>query len=390
VSRYPVKDRVAIVGLGSTGFARDSGNRSELSLAAEAAISAVRDAGIDRAEIDGIVGTSIPAPRMAETLGLDDVVWFGNASIPIGFGLIEAVHAIHAGLCETVLFYHSVYRTTLFSRAAARDPFRRSATTGFGMPPGRGDPDTITGAPAYAAWASRYLYEFGVDKEGFGLVARNARANAARNPLAAKRELLTMEDYLSARMIRDPLSMLDMDVPVDGADAFVLTTAERARDLRHRPALVHAACAGLARPPAEESIPGLARHGQHVVLDFLRRHSDFWIDDIDAYYPYDGFSILTLAWIENTGWCGPGEATAFLRDNWDDDEGRVRIGGRIPMNSHGGSLAEGATQGSGQLREAVQQLRCDAGERQVPDARRALVTMGGFFFNAQGVLLRGE
>jgi acetyl-CoA acetyltransferase len=197
-----------------------------------------------------------------------------------------------------------------------------------------------------------------------------------------------MEDYLAARMIREPLSMLDMDIPVDGGDAFVLTTAERARDLPNRPVLIHAACDGIVASPGEDQIPGLHRHGQHVVVDFLKARSDLWIDDVDLYYPYDGFTIITLSWFENSGWCGPGEAGDFIRDYWDKDADRILINGKVPVNTHGGALSEGGTQGSGHVREAVTQLRGAAGERQVPWAKSALVTPGGFFFNSQGMVLR--
>ena len=199
---------------------------------------------------------------------------------------------------------------------------------------------------------------------------------------------LTMSDYLAARMIREPLCLFDMDVPVDGADAFVVTTVERARKLTHTPVLVHAATAGLVGFNDEDQLPSLRRHGQHVVVERLKATSDIWIDDIDVYLPYDGFTIITLGWIENSGWCAPGHAGRFLEEHWDKDRNRVLIDGRIPINPHGGSLSEGATRGSGHLREAVVQLRGEAGERQVPGARTALVTPGGFFFNSQGFILR--
>jgi acetyl-CoA acetyltransferase len=125
-----------------------------------------------------------------------------------------------------------------------------------------------------------------------------------------------------------------------------------------------------------------------VVIDALRARSDFWIDDVDVFLPYDGFSIITLNWIENAGWCGPGEAGDFLAEHWDSESGRVLIDGRVPINPHGGSLSEGGTQGSGHVREAVFQLQGRAGPRQVPGASTALVTPGGFFFNAQGMTLR--
>jgi acetyl-CoA acetyltransferase len=243
-------------------------------------------------------------------------------------------------------------------------------------------------AVAYTAWASRYLYEYGATREDFGLVSINARSNGSRNPLATLRDPITMEDYLTARMIREPFCMLDMDIPADGADAFVVTTAERAKDLARPPVLVHAATTGTAPCTAEEQLPGLGHHGQHVVTKSLQAKSDLWLSDVDVFLPYDGFTIITLGWIENLGWCEPGGAGAFLREHWDKATDRVLINGRIPMNPHGGALAEGATRGSGYVREAVLQLRQDAGERQVPGASTALLAVGGFFFNSQGMILR--
>ena len=139
---------------------------------------------------------------------------------------------------------------------------------------------------------------------------------------------------------------------------------------------------------AADQLPALTRHGQHVVVESLRAKSDIWLPDVDVFFPYDGFSIITLGWIENMGYCKPGGAGRFLEENWDDEAGCVMIDGRVPINPHGGSLSEGATRGSGHLREAVMQLRGDAGERQVADARSALIGCGGFFFNSQGAVLR--
>ena len=216
------------------------------------------------------------------------------------------------------------------------------------------------------------------------------RTGATRNPLAALRDPLTLEDYMNARMVREPLCLLDMDFPVDGADAFVLTTTERARDLPRRPVTIHAATNGIVANCQEDQTEGLHHHGQHVVLEELRAKSDIWIPDIDVYFPYDGFSFITLSWIENTGWCKPGEGLDFIRQHWDEAGHRMMIDGRIPVNPHGGGLSEGGTQGSGHIREAVVQLRGDAGERQVEGAKTAFLTPGGFFFNAQGLVLQAD
>ena len=177
------------------------------------------------------------------------------------------------------------------------------------------------------------------------------------------------------------------ETPIDGGDAFIVTTTERARDLALPPVLINAAVLGQVAPNEEDQTVSLRANGQQVVVDTLKAKSDLWIDDIDVYFPYDGFTPITLNWFENVGWCKPGEAGEFLREHWDAAEGRVLIDGRIPVNPHGGSLSEGATQASGHIREAVHQLQGLAGERQVPDAQRALITAGGFFFNAQGLSL---
>ena len=385
--RNPAKDRVAVVGVGSTGFTRASG-RSSASLACEASIAAIRNAGLTAADIDGVVSTGeIGAPKpqeLAAMLGIRDLTHYVTAGQSMfAFGFIAAVNAVFAGSADTVLVYNPVLRMPWNSRSAENDPFREGFISTKAT-----NPDSMRMAVAYTAWASRYLHEYGVGKDGFGRVSRNARANAVDNPLAVLRSPITMDDYLGARMIREPLSMFDMDLPADGADAFVVTTAERAADLPHRPVLVHATSSGSANCSIEDQLGSLDHHGQHVVIDDLRAKSDFWIDDIDVYCPYDGFTIITLQWIENAGWCAKGEAGEFLAAHTVDDNGRVVINGRVPINPHGGQLAEGATRGSGLLREAVVQLRGDAGPRQVPGASRALVTPGGFFFNPQGITLR--
>lgn len=386
MARNPAKDQVAIVGIGSTGFSRTN-ERSALALGLDAATRAIRDAGLQASDIDGIVAVAEPgapsSPMFASSLGLDTLTHWTHPAPVVMFAIIDAVNAIHSGSADTVLVISSILRLPWASRSAASDPFRRQPPSSIARVP-----EDISLATGYAAWASRYLHEHGATREAWARIAVNDRTNAQQNPLAAMRTPLSFDDYYAARMIRAPLCMLDMDLPVDGADAFVLTSAQRARTLPHAPVLVHATAAGMVGENSEDQLGSLQRHGQHVVVEQLKAKSDFWIGDLDVYYPYDGFTIITAAWIENTGWCKPGEAERFLRVHWVETENRVLIDGRIPINSHGGSLSEGGTRGTGHLREAVMQLRGEAGDRQVQGARTALVTPGGFFFNSQGALLR--
>lgn len=383
-----MKDAVAIAGAATTGFTPHNTSRSQTALAAQACTSVLSACGLLPRDVDGLCGSWPSAPVLQATLGIPELTWSANPVIPFGNHLAAAASAVYAGLCEVVLVYHGAYRAAWNTSSALRDPFRRAATPGLGDP--HPSPESVAGAVGYAAWASRYLHEFGLPREQLGYVALNARANAAANPAAAMREPLTMQDYLQARMVRDPLCLLDMDVAVDGGDAFVVTSAARARDLPLPPVLVQSVVLGQTAPNDEDQIVGLRHHGQHVVARTLRDRSDFWTDGMDVFLPYDGFSVIALNWIENVGLCGPGEAGAFLEQHRSAASGQVLIDGRVPVNPHGGSLSEGATQGSGHLREAVHQLQGLAGSRQVPSARTALLLLGGFFFNAQGVTLRRD
>jgi acetyl-CoA acetyltransferase len=390
-----LKDRVAVAGLGRSPYARDRGEVTELGMVLDAAVEAIEDAGLTAADIDGVVGGGlytggVDPVVVASALGLTSVDFWAPTRPPIVNHLAAAVHALVSGSCTAVLVYHSVFRL-------GRDPFR--ARAGLGLPDGRADhgdghaesePWGMYGSVGYAAWAARYLAEFGRSRHDFALVAINGRSNAADNPEAVMRDPLTLDGYLDGRMIREPLCLYDMDLAIDGADAFVLTTTERARNLPRRPVLVHALAMGMADHPEEHLVPDFGHTGQAVVARALRERSDLWIDDMDVFLPYDGFSVIALRCFESFGFCGDGEAGDFLTAEWSEVRNRVLIKGRVPVNPHGGSLSEGGTQGAGHLREAVRQLRGDAGARQVADARAALLTPGGFFFNSQGLVLRAD
>lgn len=387
--RFPARDQVAIVGVGTTPFSRDSG-KSDVALAVEASKNAIRDAGLTKEDIDGISATMLPAQVIQAALGIPKLTYFVNSFPTFSQQIVNAMNAVFSGVCDTVLCYHTVAVSPFNSKAAAKDPFRlRNAGGGIGRPPSPW-PDSLAFPPSYAAWGNRYFHEYGARREYLGYIAINSRTNAMRNEHAVLRTPMTMEDYFAAPMVRAPLfGRFDMDIPVDGADAFVVTTAERAKDLPNKPVLIHAAVLGQTNHTVEENLPDLEQTAHQVTMDALWQQSELTLDDIDVFQPYDGFSFICLKWFENVGYCGVGEAGPFIEDNWDKEENRILIGGRVPANTHGGSLSDGGTQGSGHIREAVLQMQGKA-DNQVPGAKSVLLPVGGFFPYTGGLIFRTD
>ncbi len=387
---------VAVVGVGVSAYSRSKAQRSLFRITLEACVEAIRDSGLDRTEIDGISGSTVAAHMVQMGLGIPEVSWHSNTAHPFSNQVASAVGAIAAGMCTTALVYNSHMLTPGRSRVAAQDPFRRRQDMGVGdLRAWRGtghvepEPNSLFGIAGYAAWANRYLDEYGATREDFGLVAVNNRSHAAGNENAVLRQPLTMADYLEARLVREPMGLYDLDLPVDGGDAFIVTTIERAEDLGRPYAVVHAGAMGQDVLGDEDTTVNFDRTGQPIAARALWSRSEIQLGDVDLALIYDGFTIITLSWLESLGWCRRGEAGDFLRTHWDVADNSVLIDGRVPMNTHGGSLSEGATSGSGHFREAVSQLRGTAGPRQLP-VRTAVVTIGGLFFNPSAWILRSS
>jgi acetyl-CoA acetyltransferase len=410
-------DQVAIVGVGASPFGRYLPGRSAASLAMEAARNAIVDAGLGASDIDGICTSGVMRPgsftpdpgSVQEALGIPVTTWGATVEIPFSFLLMEAVYAVFSGACRAALVVHAVYRTG----NVGDDPFRARLASPSLSPlsqpsppsqpsqPSQPSPPSQPSSPSlrppfpftdgYASFAARYLHDYGATRADLALVALNDRQHAVRNEQAVMRHPLTMEDYEAARMIRWPLGLLDMDIPIDGAVAVVVTGAGQARDLPHPPVLIHAIGSGRTGHPNAQNTESLEHLGQQVTISALRPQSDLWTAEADLLYAYDGYTIIALNWLENLGYCGRGEAGAFLRDCWDPVEQVANIGGRVPMNSHGGNLSEGGTQGAGDIREAVRQLRGECGVRQVPgEPSVALLALGGMYMNSSVTVLRTE
>jgi acetyl-CoA acetyltransferase len=220
--------------------------------------------------------------------------------------------------------------------------------------------------------AQQYMHRYGAPREMLGMIAVNARTNAALNPAAIYREPMTMDDYLSARPITSPFGLYDCDVPCDGSIAVVVSDASVAADLPHPAVRIEAVGTQILERVSWDQ--GTLTHEPQVLGQSAHvwTRTDVRPSDVDLALVYDGFTFNAVSWLEGLGFCGFGEAY-----DWLDGGRRIALDGELPVNPHGGQLSEGRTHGFGFIYEAVMQLRHEAGQRQVADARTAVVTSGG-------------
>lgn len=387
MSEYELRDRTAIAGVAMSDFTSDSG-ASELRLAAEVAVAACADAGVDPKEVDGFAtysayGEGASPVVLAGFLGnpeppqiLMNPPFGGNMSAMI---LGMAAMAVATGTARHVLVYRafngrSGYRMGGTGTAKAAADGDRQYVLPFGM----------HGAPAnFAMNAREYVARYGIKPEHVGSVAVTFREHAQRNPHARMHgRPLALDEYLASRPIVDPLRLLDCCLEVDGAAAVLVTSADRARDLAKPPVLIRAVAYGYrgmtVGNPRQQ--PGWHSSGR-VVAPRLFERARMGLGDIDVAQLSDDYTYSFLPQLEDFGWCGPGEAAAFCAD------GNVGLAGCIPCNTSGGQLSEGFMHGLNLVVEAVAQLRGEAGQRQVPGARVALVTGTN---GASGAILRGD
>ena len=369
--------RIAVVGAASTGFSRPH-DKTPMTMASEVVSAALADAGLERRQVDGLA-VHIGSPRgsdydlVATQLGLN--VRFAVQPWSHGrFGATSITHAAMAlswGLCDVIVCVAS-YNNAKFGRHGmqSRPNFGESLREGGG-PHAETPYAGLTAPVAGAAMAAqRYFHKFNVDPDSLAAVATTFRRHALANPDAAMKKPLSTEDYCNARPIVEPLRLFDCSVIVEGAVALVLTTEERSRDCRGKP--VHIlGVQGIHAGPNEFIFgqPGLGIN-QAETFDYQAPGADQTVyrmaglgpGDVDLLQIYDAFSPQVLWTLERFGFCKVGEGAAFVQD------GRIGIGGDIPVNTSGGFLSEGHFNGWGQMMEIVRQLRGEAGERQVADA----------------------
>jgi len=357
--------------------------RTDMDLTAEAALKAIADAGLAPDDIDGIAaypGAMGGAPagfagpgivEVQDALGLS-VNWHlagveGPAQIS---PVIHASLAVAAGLARHVLVYRTVSEAT-----AAADTGRLGIGAGSRHMTGFGAFLIPYGAMSAANWiacmAVRHMHEFGTRREHLGAIALAARKHAALNPAAIYRDPMTMDDYLAARMVTWPFGLFDCDAPCDGSTAVIVSTADVARDLPRPAVRINAVGTAMRSRPSWDQWEDLTTMASRDAARQLWSRTDLTPRDVDVAQIYDGFSFLTLAWIEALGFCKHGEGGPFVSD------GRLELGGALPLNTWGGQLSGGRLHGFGFLAEAIRQLRGECGERQVRDCEVAVVANGG-------------
>lgn len=359
-----------------------------LSLTIDACLQAVADAGLELDDIDGLstypgaagMGMSEGGiTAVEEALRLHPTWINGGGDLPgPGGAVVAAMLAVASGLCRHVLCFRTVWESTF-------------ATLRLGAPGGGGARASgwsawraPFGAMSAANWiamnANQYLHRYNAPRELLGLIALNGRANAARNPAAIYRGPMTMDDYLSARPITSPFGLYDCDVPCDASIAVVVSDASVAADLPNAAIRIEAVGTQILERVSWDQ--GTITHEPQVLGQsaHLWSRSSLRPADVDLALLYDGFTFNAVSWLEALGFCGFGEAY-----DWLDGGRRIALDGELPVNPHGGQLSEGRTHGFGFLYEAIQQLRHDAGDRQVAGATTGVVTSGGG--TPSGVLL---
>lgn len=383
-----VERRACITGIGQSEIGRRL-FRDPLELTLEGCLAAIADAGLTTADIDGLA--TYPGPMAippgftgAGAVDVHDALrlelgWFDSGIETSGQlgSVVKACLAVGAGLANHVLCFRSVWEGT-----AQGTKGRAGVTAGGGGGSFRADGfmewTLPFSAPSAAVWiamfARRHFHEYGTTREHLGQIAVNARKNAALNPKAVYRDPMTLDDYFAARLISEPFGLFDCDAPCDGATAFVVSRVERAGETRRAdPVRVEAVGTALRGRPSWDQFDDLTTDAKRDAAASMWARTDLTPADVDVVELYDGFTFLTLSWLEQLGFCGIGEGGPFVEGGH-----RIALDGELPLNTQGGQLSGGRLHGYGFLHEACVQLWGEGGARQVPgDPRVAVAAAGG-------------
>lgn len=402
-----IKDQAAVVGVGATPYYKrgQSYPESELSMACKAILSALEDAGLTVDDLDGfaIYSNSCDPAEVASVLGVPEVrfaatLTSGGGGCAGALGLAAA--AIHGGMAKVCVTLMTLQQLNKRLGGSAVGGVLAYATASEGSSPYGGsgispsaaftaNSGLLSPGHSFANLASRHMHLYGTKREHFAEVCISTRENAIKRPTALTNKPLTLDDYFNARMVSDPLCLFDYTMESDGAVAVITTSAEQAKDLRHRPVYIMASANGgtgrwgqaifkYFQAPDDE----YASSGHRPVAKRLYEMAGVTPQDVDVALLYDHFSPMVIMQLEDYGFCAVGEGGPFVAD------GNIRYeGGSIPVNTHGGNLSEAYIIGMTHVREAVEQLRGTA-INQVAGAEIALVTGGPASLPVSGTLLR--
>jgi acetyl-CoA acetyltransferase len=384
VTAEALERRAAVTGIGQSAIARRL-DRDPLGLTLDACLAAIRDAGLEPKDIDGLStypGLGMGMPAGFSGAGVVDVhdalrlrlSWFDSGIETSGQlgSVVKACMAVACGLATHVLCFRSVWEGSAQGRGGRQG-------IGAGIPKASGPMQwslpfsAVSAAIWIAMYAQLHFHRYGTTREQLAWIALNGRRHAALNPQAIYRDPLTLEDYFAARLISTPFCLFDCDVPCDGATAVVVSRLEAARDLRWPPIRVEAVGTALRGRPSWDQFDDLTTMANRDAAAHLWSRTDLRPDDVDVAELYDGFSFLTLSWLEALGFCPVGEGGPFIAGGQ-----RIALDGELPLNTHGGQLSAGRLHGYGFLHEACVQLRGQGGARQVPgDPEVAVAAAGG-------------
>jgi acetyl-CoA acetyltransferase len=379
VTEHTYAGKVAVAGIGATEFSKASG-RSELRLATEAVDAAIRDAGIEPSEVQGMVTYSAdtnPDIDIARALGIGELTYMGRVHYGGGaaLGVVQqAAMAVATGVAEVVVVYRAFNERSgnRFGGGVQNRPVMPTAENAqfaWYSPVG-----LLTPASWAAMFARRYMHATGATAEALGWVSIADRRHAANNPNAwFHGKPITMDDYLASRWIVEPLRLLDCCQETDGGQAVVITSLERARDLPQPPAVIKAVAQGswkgqdMMTSYYRDDMAHLPEMG--LVARQLYETAGIGPGDVQTAVLYDAFTPFVLFTIEEFGFCGWGEAKDFVRD------GNIEIGGSLPINTHGGQLGEAYLHGVNGIAEGVRQVR-GTSVNQVDGVEHVVVTAG--------------
>ena len=380
-----LRGKVAIAGVGQAGLGQANGF-SEMEILVQAAHRAVSDAGLTMQDIDGITTASVASTMwvmpVIEHLGIKptfiDSTMIGGSSFVAH--LMPAIHALESGQCNAVLVcYGSTQRTSTLSRAVIGNMRKQMDPQPYESPY-----NPLNPLSSYALVAARHMHDYGTTRENLAEVAVAARKWAQLNPEAMMRDPLSIEDVLNSKMVSDPLTVRDCCLVTDGAGAFVLVRADRAKSLKQKPVYVLGNSTAIWNrqiSSMHDLTVTAAQQSGRIAFEMAQVKPS----DIDVVELYDAFTINTILFLEDLGFCKKGEGGAFVSG------GRIAPGGELPVNTNGGGLSctHPGMYGIFIMIEAVCQLRGSCDERQVKDAKLAVVHGNGGTLSSQSTAILG-